>query len=262
MKGRKESYCSFKEKAMDEIKKILIKNDYFTSANTMDFSVKEDGSRVTRSDIEISEKLENLCSEHFPDFAFLSEEKLEKNIEVPQIIIDPIDGTNEFIQKVPECVMSIAWLQTEELADPVNRGWIWNFSNGLEKDSKTAMASSIGVSKRSDGQLLEGFVSRTEWNNRLYDKVKNDKIHLRPVGSIAYKLLQLSWGQCDFVISMRPKNIWDIAAGSVLLSHLGYCFYSNGKRVTHLNQLLYQAPLLWCRPGDKQSLFSSFKFKK
>ena len=104
-----------------------------------------------------------------------------------------------------------------------------------------------------------GLVSRSEWERGLFNNFQSEQFSVIPRGSIAFKLALLASGGCDFVISLRPKNIWDIAAGTLLNHQRGLEFWSNGKKVTELSQATYAAPLIWAPPkmiGDLTSILS------
>jgi fructose-1,6-bisphosphatase/inositol monophosphatase family enzyme len=101
-------------------------------------------------------------------------------------------------------------------------------------------------------------VSNTEWDSGVYRNYPD--LVLQPVGSIAYKLQLLSFGLTDYVITLKPKNLWDIAGGTVLLNQLGYKLYHGKHELKELSQELYQPPLLWCKEVDFQKLATSFQF--
>ena len=78
------------------------------------------------------------------------------------------------------------------------------------------------------------------------------------MGSIAYKLARLANGESDFVVSLAPKNIWDIAGGTLLCFKSGMKFYSQGKEVTKV-QKLYQPPLIWSSSEVSPELLKLFE---
>jgi myo-inositol-1(or 4)-monophosphatase len=104
-----------------------------------------------------------------------------------------------------------------------------------------------------------GLVSKSEWQKGLYKNIDESVVHLSPRGSIAYKLGLLAAGACDFIVSKKNKNIWDIAAGAILLEKRGFSFYERGIKIESLDKLEYFAPLLWCREDDFISLSKALK---
>jgi fructose-1,6-bisphosphatase/inositol monophosphatase family enzyme len=201
---------------------------------------KQDGSPVTELDLFLSSHVELLMEEHFPGTTFYSEEKFS-DWSFPLLALDPLDGTREYIDGRDEWAISIGVFQTEDF---VGEGWVYNpKTQECYSDAKT-----IPFAIKSQ---YRGEVSRSEWKKGLFTNKNSAKFKVEAVGSIAYKLGRLSNHQSDFVVSLFPKNIWDIAGGTLLCFKAGMKFYSQGKEVTSV-QKSYEPPLLWCR----QELFS------
>jgi myo-inositol-1(or 4)-monophosphatase len=197
---------------------------------------KQDGSPVTELDLFLSSHIELLMMDHFPGLTFYSEEKYS-DWKFPMIVLDPLDGTREYIDGRDEWAVSIAIFKTEEFK---GEGWIYNPKTGeCFDDAESEMFE--------EKDSYRGEVSRSEWKKGLFTNKSSEKFVVHPVGSIAYKLGRLSHKKCDFVVSLLPKNIWDIAGGTLLCHKAGMKFYSQGKEVTSV-QKLYEPPLLWCRP--------------
>jgi 3'-phosphoadenosine 5'-phosphosulfate (PAPS) 3'-phosphatase len=49
------------------------------------------------------------------------------------------------------------------------------------------------------------------------------------------------------VISLRPKSVWDIAAGSIMLHKIGVDFYEEGIRIDRLEHRRYGSKLIWAK---------------
>lgn len=203
-------------------------------------SIKEDGTPVTGLDIELSHFFEKWISQLYPEYTFYSEENFSE-WKFPLCALDPLDGTREYIQGSPEWSISLALIDNEEFR---GEGWIYNPNT---RESFENVHSLGFVQKRH----YVGEVSRSEWNKGLYRNSEMTKFSVSPMGSIAYKLGRLSVGKSDFVVSLKPKNIWDIAAGTILCRDAGLKFYSQGKEVLRV-QKLYSPPLIWCH----EELFS------
>src|SRR5690606_23142059 len=164
--------------------------------------IKDDGSPVTDLDLAISLELERLASTH--NFHFYSEENIGE-WKFPLMMVDPVDGTKEFIAGRDEWVVSVATLLSEEIA---GEGWIYN---ALRNKIYSTPSKRAFVEK----EIFYGEASRSEWEQGLYlDSF--DQFKMTPMGSIAFKLARLAAGEIDFVVTLRPKNIWDIAGGTIL----------------------------------------------
>ncbi len=197
---------------------------------------KQDGSPVTELDLTLSSCIELVMRENFSHMNFYSEEKFDE-WKFPLIALDPLDGTQEYIEGRDEWALSIGLFQDEIFQ---GEGWVYNPKTGECFDHGLDQAF---VEKKT----YRGEVSRSEWKKGLFKNKTSSKFEIHPIGSIAYKLGRLSHGKCDFVVSLHPKNIWDIAGGSLLCKQAGLKFYSCGKEVTSVAKV-YGPPLLWCRP--------------
>lgn len=218
--------------------------------------IKEDGSPLTSLDKEICHLLESKIKEVHSDGAvgYYSEEK-RGVFTFPTYVVDPIDGTREFVDGRAEFVISIAYLNSDDISDKKNEAWILNPLTGFEMTTNDLRET------KSQHDLKLGLVSRSEWQAGEYSHDQLEVVKLSPLGSIAYKLGVLASGACDFVISKKPKSIWDIAAGVILLDRLGYKFYEELKLVTRLRPDRLKPPLIWCRSEHLDQIKHEFKFE-
>lgn len=183
---------------------------------------KKDSSPITDFDL----KVHNLFQELADDLGvhLLSEEGSHE-LKYPCFILDPLDGTKEFVAGIPECAVSFAYFNSADITDDANFAWIYNPFTREEINSEQLPA----VSTRAEKTL----VSRTEYKAGLHEDGE-----IKAVGSIAYKLLLLIEGNCNQVISKRPKNIWDIAAGT-------YMVVKSGGVAPQINGVLLEPELRW-----------------
>lgn len=226
---------------------------YTSGKNTA--SLKPDQSPVTLVDHAFSDAIEDYFASFidYKRFHFYSEEK-HQELEFPAIIVDPIDGTRELALGVPECAVSIAIMHNSEIENPKNSAWIYNPFTSEVLEAETLKRN---VPKKEN--LLLGYVSNTEWKNNLYLKYEREvTLELKPLGSIAYKLLKLANYECDFVVTMRPKNIWDIAGGSILLAKKDIGLYGPHGKIYELDTKTISSPLLWCSEQNYKRLKDIF----
>lgn len=196
--------------------------------------LKADHSPVTTLDIVLSKLVEEIHSAHFARSIFYSEENYN-DWAFPLMAIDPLDGTREYAEGRSEWAVSIGYFTDEKFE---GEGWVYNPMtrerfDAPEKLTFTSKANYVGE------------VSGHEWKSGLYKNHKSEKFQIKPLGSIAYKLGRLSYGKTDFVVSLNPKNIWDIAGGTLLCNQAGLKFYSQGRLVTKV-QKTFEPPLIWC----------------
>ncbi|MFL5783795.1 MAG: inositol monophosphatase family protein [Bacteriovoracaceae bacterium] len=207
---------------------------------------KHDGSPVTELDLALSSYIETLALQYYPELCFYSEENFNE-WKFPLLALDPLDGTREYVEGRSEWSISLGAFANENF---VGEGWV---CNPMTKEVFTMKTVKPWEKKTH----LRGEVSRTEFQKGLFKFLTSEKIALTAVGSIAYKLGRLSHGKMDFVVSKKPKNIWDIAGGTLLCKEAGLEFYSQGKKVTKVEPI-YEPPLLWCHPSVAAELLAHF----
>lgn len=198
----------------------------------------------------IDQRLSDFCKQHpgAAGFNFYSEED-HTELLFPAMVVDPLDGTLELIAGRPECAVSVAWLPSPDLKS----GFAAVFNPFTGFSLTTADSAPWKAKPNLDSPI--GMISRTEWSKGLY---QNMSAHLIPRGSIAFKLALLASGTCDYVVSLRPKNIWDIAAGTMLCQQRGLEMWSAGKKIERLDQALYDSPLIWAHPELIPTLRAQF----
>ena len=233
--------------------KTLISAEFTSVFQMKDFSQsldtvsKDDNSPLTKLDLRVSEFFEEACSKK--NIRLISEENNQRKLEFPSAVLDPIDGTRELVKGWPECAVSYAFLENALIGHKLNAAWVYNPFTGLDIRSDGIFCQAPARRMKD----LLGLVSQTEYSENLFKDLNNKNIFLSPRGSIANKLAILASGGCDFVLSRRPKNLWDIAAGTELCKQRGICFYVNGKSYDKWTDLhILGQELLWVHPDQYQ----------
>tara|TARA_R110000868_G_scaffold97619_9_gene268611 strand:+ start:506 stop:1222 length:717 start_codon:yes stop_codon:yes gene_type:complete len=200
-------------------------------------SKKADGSWVTDVDQRLTDRVELILRTNFPGINIVSEEG-DHELKFPCFILDPVDGTAGLVYGTNECSLSLAFMPTANLADPQACGFITHLFNDFEVHSQMELPRA--------SQISHGLISRSEWRKGLFQEhLDKEYRELVPMGSIALKLGLMAAGQADFVATLRPKSIWDIAAGSILLHGIDRHFYTGGRVVTELDRIKWKDPMIW-----------------
>lgn len=247
------------EKQLVDIKaKICQKIDSYDLAQSMlNISIKEDRTPITEIDIYISNLFREFISLNMPEVNFYSEEDLGQR-QFPVCILDPIDGTRELIANNGECAVSFGVYYSDDFLDDRNFSWIYNPFTGFEISSKSIY--SAGAVRAPLGKPL-CYVSRSEFRGGLFQDKLSD-LNITALGSIALKLGLLSAGSCDAVISLRNKNIWDIAAGiHIFISRGGQC-YEGRSLIQKIEFKIYQSPLTFTYEQLATDILSELKVNK
>ena len=190
-----------------------------------DYVITEKGRNnpVTTADLEANLKIQEIIHGHYPDDGWLSEETKDdlKRLEVSRVwVIDPIDGTKEFIEGVPQFAVSIGLVVD---GCPV-LGVIYNpvkeeLYRARRGEGATLNGESIRVSPREEveGALL--LVSRSEPRRKFQSFAR--LCRLQPIGSIAYRLARVAAGEGDATLTLRSLREWDVCAGVMIVEEAG-----------------------------------------
>ena len=197
---------------------LRIADEHYKTAAT-----RADRTVVTKADIEADKILQDHLRSEFPDYGWLSEETKDddRRLQCSRVwIVDPMDGTREFVMKVPEFVVSVALAENGEVV----LGIILNPCTGdlfeaVQGTGTRFNGQSVHCDHRLDGKP-DVEVSRSDIEKNRFAGYESH-LELRPCGSIAYKLARLAAGQADGTLSVTPKNEWDIAGGVILVTEAG-----------------------------------------
>jgi myo-inositol-1(or 4)-monophosphatase len=179
---------------------------------------------VTSADLEADAALREHLSGAFPDYGWLSEETADNAARLSRRrvwIVDPLDGTKEFIKGIPEFVVAIALAEDGVPVlgvtyNPIKRELFWAARGAgcYLDDSPVHVTAAAGLS----GSVV--LASRSETARGEWSAYK-DKIVANPIGSVAYKLALVAAGKADGTFTATPKSEWDVASGAALLAEAG-----------------------------------------
>ena len=208
-----------------------------------DYEIKEKGyhNPVTTADNEADSYLKSTLMSARPQYGWLSEETVDSKERLHKEkvwIVDPLDGTKEFIEGVPQFVVSIALVEKGipiigVLHNPVTKETVHAAKGEGAYLDENQYRCSIKDST-TDMVILN---SRSETRRGLWEPYKKHFKELRPIGSVAYKMGLTAIGKADIFATLRPKNEWDICAGTCLINEAGGTVINlNGKQITFNNQ--------------------------
>jgi myo-inositol-1(or 4)-monophosphatase len=156
---------------------------------------------------------------------WLSEESVDDPIRLQRSrvwVVDPLDGTREFVKGIPEFCVSIGFVENgrpvaggiynpatdETFLGSIDSGVTYN-GKPSQPSQRTSLEGAVVLASRSE-------VKRGEWK-----PFENAAFTIRPMGSVAYKLALVSAGLADITFTLTPKNEWDVVAGAALVLSAG-----------------------------------------
>ena len=199
-------------KASEKASKVLIRD--FGEVEKLQVSNKGPYDFVTNADLKTEKIIIEELKKAKPNYSILSEEKgLENNKDSKTWIIDPIDGTINFLHGIPHFAISIALQDYNEIIagiiyDPIKDEMFYaEKNNGAFFNNQR-----IRVSKKNNiSECLFVTGGKIEVN---YD------FSFRKSGSAALDLAYVAAGRYDGYFQ-KKLNLWDIAAGVIILKEAG-----------------------------------------
>ena len=192
-----------------------------------DYEIRDKGyhNPVTTADHAADAYLKEVLLTDRPDYGWLSEETVDSpdRLNKDRVwVVDPLDGTKEFIEGVPNFVVSVALVENGfpivgVLYNPVTKEtFIAAKGEGAFLNDELIRCST----KENVGEMVI-LNSRSETRRGLWKPYDGTFGELRAVGSVAYKLGITAAGKADIFASLRPKNEWDICAGNCIINEAG-----------------------------------------
>lgn len=197
----------------------------FTSGE-IDFRTKEErDDPVTAADEAADRVLRELLQ--LDGEGWLSEESVDDRVRLScerVWVVDPIDGTREFIQGIPEWCISIGLLDggvpvaggilnpaTDELV-------LGSLEGGVTLNGER---TTVTEPKLGNGHRVSVLASRSEIRRGEWDRFEEDRFEVKPCGSVAYKLALVAAGVADATWTLVGKSEWDVVGGTALVRAAG-----------------------------------------
>ena len=215
-------------KACRKASKTLIRD--FGEIENLQVSIKGPGDFVTASDKKVEKTLIEELQKARPDYSILSEEVGEiSNDKSFKWIIDPIDGTSNFLHGIPHFAISVGLEHNDEIIcgiiyDPIkDEMFTAEKGNGSYLNNQRIRVSSR--SKLKDCMLFTGGPKKQSKDRELalkeyYNFSTKVLTPIRKLGSASLDIAYVAAGRCDG-FWQRNLNYWDIAAGIILVKESG-----------------------------------------
>ena len=216
-----------------------------------DFSVeiKEDDSPVTLADKNADKVIREHLHKCFPDYAFLTEESTDDLSRLNNDyvwIVDPVDGTKDFVAKRGEFTINIALAYKHEavvgvVIIPIT-GEIYYAAKGLGAFYRNnGVTERIHVNDKIENITVYTSVFHTKPNEEaLYEKYKDKIGKLEKFGS-AIKACRVARGLGELTLRLNDgTKEWDTAASQVIVEQAGGIFLdTKGQRIMYNREDVY-----------------------
>ena len=183
---------------------------------------KAGGDLMTAADHALNETLRQALPR--AGEGWLSEETADDPVRLERgrvWVVDPLDGTQEFVAGIPEWCVSIGLVEDgQPVAGGLCNPATGELFLGSAETGVTLNGRPVRARERRDLRGAEVLASRSEVRRGEWDN-GDAPFRVRPVGSVAYKLALVAAGLTDATWTLSPKHEWDVAGGVALVLAAG-----------------------------------------
>lgn len=185
--------------------------------------VKNGSDLVTEADLAVNRVLHKVLPR--AGEGWLSEETADDRSRLEREavwIVDPLDGTREFVAGIPEWCISIAYVRSGValaggIVNPATREtFLGGMGAGLRYQGRMVPPSSRDTLVGATILASRSEVQRGDW-----ERFGHAPFAITAMGSVAYKLARVAAGLADATWTLTPKHEWDVAAGVALIEAAG-----------------------------------------
>lgn len=191
-------------------------------------TIKADKSPVTDGDLAVDELLRNKIKSLTPYIPVISEETVDlsiKNKDKTFWLIDPIDGTKDYIKKKDEYTLNAALIIDLKPAigivyAPAKGRLFFSYGKGLAFEIDNEKILKLNCKKKNISKII-GLENSGTTPNEVLDIYKKYKVSETLRMSSSLKFCVLAAGEADIYAAKARAFEWDIAAGHAILEHAG-----------------------------------------
>ena len=213
------------EKAAKKAGRIIIKD--FGEIENLQIQPKAVGDFLTNTDLNVEKTILETLKYYYPDYTYITEESGVIEGDENKIIIDPIDGTSNFIHGLPHVGIIIAKMLNNEITDgiiynPILNDFFWSSKgrgswcndNRLRVSNRKILSEClIGTGLPFSNRIYDNYLSEI-------DEILKSSAGIRRLGSAGIDLAYVAAGKLDGFWE-KNLNLWDMSTGSLLVSEAG-----------------------------------------
>tara|TARA_Y100000817_G_scaffold304261_1_gene287091 strand:+ start:128 stop:907 length:780 start_codon:yes stop_codon:yes gene_type:complete len=220
--------------------------------NNLKVSIKEDDSPVSNGDLKVNEILTKKISKLTPDIPIVSEETVnlrEKNIKKTYWLIDPIDGTKEYIAGKDEFTLNAALIINKKpvvgvVGVPKKNRLFYSFGPNQSFLIENNNTKKIDCKKISSKNEIVALSSVHKPSDLILNKLKEFKVNSIVKMASSYKFCVIAAGEYDIYAAKERANEWDYAAGHAIASNAGAIITTLDGKIFEYGKEDYRNPSL------------------
>ena len=198
-------------------------------ARGLKIEIKEDNSPVSNGDLRVNELITNRIKELTPNIPIVSEETVNlkvKNTANIFWLIDPIDGTKEYIAGKDEYTLNAALVINTVpvlglVGVPKKNRLFYSYAPGESYLIESGKTQKINCSKKQPKGKIVALSSVLKPSDFILNKLKEFNVNSIVKMSSSYKFCVIASGEYDVYAARERANEWDYAAGHAVAQNAG-----------------------------------------
>ena len=197
--------------------------------NGLNINIKKDKTPVSNGDLEVNKIITNKISNITPNIPIISEETVDTNIKNKAKIfwlIDPIDGTREYIAGKNEYTLNAALVIDKIpvlglVGVPKKNRLFYSFNPGESFLIENNSTKKLDCSKKQPKNKIVALSSVGKPSDIILNTLKKFDVNLIVQMASSYKFCVIATGEYDIYAARERANEWDYAAGHAIASNAG-----------------------------------------
>ncbi len=194
----------------------------------VEISIKADKSPVTNGDIAVDKILRSKIKALTPNISIISEETVDfkvKNKDKDFWLIDPIDGTRDYIKKKDEYTLNAALIINFEpkigiIYAPAKKRFFFSYGSKQAFEINDGKKINLNCKKKNFNEII-GLENSGFTPEEIVEIYKKNNVSKFVKMSSSLKFCILAAGEADIYAAKARAYEWDIAAGHAILEHAG-----------------------------------------
>ena len=195
----------------------------------LEIKTKEDLSPVTNGDLKVNELITAAILKLTPGIKIISEETVdlkEKNFEKNFWLIDPIDGTKEYIAGKDEYTLNAALIINKKpvaslVGVPNKNRLFYTFGMNESYLIQNDVTIKLSCSKKNKNNQIKAVSSVHVPSSMILNKLKSFGVNSIVKMASSYKFCVVATGEYDIYAARERANEWDYAAGHAIAQNAG-----------------------------------------
>lgn len=221
--------------------------------------IKEDKSPVSNGDLKVNELITNKIRDITPNLPIVSEETVDLNVKNTAKVfwlIDPIDGTKEYIAGKDEYTLNAALVINTVpvlglVGVPKKNRLFFSYGHGESYLIEAGKTKKLNCSKQQPAGKIVALSSVVKPSDIILNKLKEYNVNSIVKMASSYKFCVIATGEYDIYAARERANEWDYAAGHAVAQNAGAIIKTLDEKPFLYGKEDYRNPSLLIKRAEK-----------